>query len=165
MIDTYLNIPLGITVKFGWPNAISATEPWGHWSKYGGLSAEAGNTWIKQHPAVQCASGINLNINEYAKFLQDELKGMRGGQSQLSQRTLELIHFGIPDYSFGWENGSVSNQRIAMHTGESYLFNAHVELIPERNIGILVVCNSGDSMGKGAVLNLSRILRESMLNH
>jgi len=165
MVETYLNKPLSISVKFGWPNAISSTEPWGHWTKYGSLSAEPGDTWVKQHPAILSASGVNINVPDYAKFLQDELKGLRGGKGNLTTRTLELIHFGLPDYSFGWENGAIGNQRIATHTGESFLFNAHVELIPERNIGIIVVCNDGDSMGKGAVINFCRLVRESLLNH
>jgi hypothetical protein len=108
---------------------------------------------------------MNLSVPDYVKFLQDELKGLRGGKAQLSQRTLELIHFGLPDYSFGWENGSIMNLRLATHTGESFLFNSHVELIPEKNLGILVVCNDGDSMGKGAVINLCREIRDSMMKN
>ena len=164
MIDSYVNKPLVIDAKFGWPHSISPAEPWGHWSKYGGLSAEPGNTWVKQHPAILSSSGVNISVPEYAKFLQDGLRGLRGGKANLSQRTLELIHFGIPDYAFGWENGVIGTLRIASHTGESFLFNSHVDLIPEKNIGILVVCNDGDSMGKGAVLNFARLLRDSLLS-
>jgi len=163
MVESFLNKPLGISVKFGWPNAVSPTDPWGHWSKYGSLAPEPGTTWVKQYPAILSSSGMNLSVVDYTKFLQDELKGLRGGKSQLTKSTLELIHFGVSDYAFGWENGSVANQRIAAHTGESYLFNAHVELIPEKNIGVLVVCNDGDSLGKGAVINLCRVIRDSLL--
>jgi CubicO group peptidase (beta-lactamase class C family) len=165
LVETYLNKPFGISVKFGWPNSIAPTEPWGHWSKYGGLTSEPGNTWVKQHPATLSSSGMNLSVVDYTKFLQDELKGLRGGKAQLSQRTLDLIHFGVLDYAFGWDNGSIENQRIASHTGESYLFSSYVELIPEKNIGILVVCNNGDSMGKGAVINLCRLIRDNLLKH
>ena len=164
LIEQYINKPLGIAVKFGWPNAIAPTEPWGHWSKYGTLSAEPGNTWVKQHPATLSSSGMNLSVGDYTKFLQDELKGLRGGKAQLSDRTLELIHFGATDYAFGWNNGTINNQRVASHNGESYLFSSYVELIPEKNLGILVVCNNGDSMGRGAVINLCRIIRDNLLN-
>ncbi len=163
LVESYLNKPLGISIKFGWPNSIGPTEPWGHWSKYGGLNSEPGNTWVKQHPAILSSSGMNLSVLDYTKFLQDELKGLRGGKSQLTKTTLELIHFGVPDYAFGWENGSIDNKRIASHTGESYLFSSHVELVPDKNIGILVVCNDGDSMGKGAVINLCRLIRDNLL--
>jgi CubicO group peptidase (beta-lactamase class C family) len=164
IVESLLNKPLGISIKFGWPNAVSPTEPWGHWSKYGGLTSEPGSTWVKQYPAILSSSGMNLSVVDYTKFLQDELRGLRGGRSQVSKGTLELIHFGLPDYAFGWENGSIANQKIAYHTGESYLFNARVELIPEKNIGIIVVCNNGDSMGKGAVINLCRLIRDEFLS-
>ncbi len=165
LVDTYLNKPLGIAIKYGWPNAISPDGPWGHWAKYGGISAEPGNTWATQYPATLSVSGISLSIGEYAKFLQDELRGLTGKKSQLKQATLALIHFGIPDYSLGWMNTSAGTFRVATHLGESYLFNSQAELLPEKNFGIVVVCNDGDSMGKGAVINLCRSIREAMLNH
>jgi CubicO group peptidase (beta-lactamase class C family) len=162
LMDTYLNKPLSISVKFGWPNSISADQPWGHWSKYGGLSSEPADTWVKIYPATIAASGANISIVDYAKFLQNELKGLRGGKVFISQPTLELIHFGNP-YPLGWENPNGATVKTATHTGDSYLFNSYVELIPEKNIGILVVCNDGDSLGKGAVINLARLVAESLL--
>ena len=165
LMEIHLNKALGISAKFGWPNIISDAQPWGHWAKYGGLSSEPPETWVKPYPATIPASGMNISLGDYAKFIQDELKGLRGGKAHLSQRSLELIIFGIPEYSFGWENGNMGTLRVARHVGESALFNAYVEIIPEKNIGIIVVCNDGDSMGKGAVINLCRAVRDSLLNH
>jgi D-alanyl-D-alanine carboxypeptidase len=162
LIDTYVNKPLGISVKFGWPNSISPDQPWGHWSKYGGLSSEPADTWVKLYPATIAASAANISILDYSKFLQNELKGLRGGKVFVSQTTLDLIHFGNP-YPLGWENPAGTTVKTATHTGDSYLFNSYVELIPEKNIGILVVCNDGDPLGKGAVINLARLVAESLL--
>src|SRR5205085_7467566 len=89
LVDNYLNKPMGISIKFGWPNTIAPEEPWGHWSKYGGLSAEPSDTWVKLYPAVVAAAGANISIVDYAKFLQNALRGLRGGKSQLSRPTLE----------------------------------------------------------------------------
>jgi D-alanyl-D-alanine carboxypeptidase len=165
LLDTYINKPLKISVKFGWPNSISADQPWGHWAKYGGLTSEPADTWVKQYPPTLSASGANISLVDYVKFLQQELKGLRGGKTGLTRQTLELIHFGENNSSgFGWQNANSDSIRIAMQTGESYLFSSHVELIPEKNIGIVVVCNDGDSMGKGAVINLSKSLRAAAMN-
>ena len=160
LVDAYINKPLGISIKFGWPNTLSPDEPWGHWSRYGGLTAEPADTWVKLYPAVVATSGANITIVDYAKFLQNELKGLRGGKAYLTQATLELIHFGNP-YPLGWENptGSV---KTAAHSGDSYLFNSYVILIPEKNIGVLAVCNDGDSIGKGAVIHLARLIADSL---
>ena len=74
------------------------------------------------------------------------------------------MHFGLPDYSLGWQNAVIGNSRISFHTGESHLFVSHVELIPEKNIGVLVVGNNGESMGNGGVMNLGRGLRDHYMN-
>jgi len=163
LIDNFFNKPLGVAAKFGWPNTLSPNEPWGHWAKYGGLTPEAHDTWVKPYPATVAVSSVNLNVIDYAKFLQDELKGLRGGTSKVTKANLELIHFGEPDYALGWQNTTINGQRVAMHTGESALFSVHAELIPGKNIGIIVMCNDGDSMGKGGVINLCRLIRESYL--
>ena len=81
-----------------------------------------------------------------------------GSQYHLGKE--ERMQFGIPDYSLGWQNAVIGNDRISYHTGESQLFMAHVELIPEKNIGILVFGNNGETLGKGGVLNLCRELRD-----
>jgi D-alanyl-D-alanine carboxypeptidase len=160
LLDEYVNKPFGIQARTGWPNKISEQQPFGHWARYGSLAAEPVNTWVKSHPAVIPAFDINISITDYAKFLQQHLKGLRGQKTSLSKTTLELMHFGLPDYSLGWQNAVLGNDRISFHTGESHLFVSHVELIPEKNIGILVVGNNGESMGKGGVMNLCRLLRD-----
>lgn len=160
MLDEFINKPLGISARTGWPNKISSQQPAGHWARYGALAPEPPDTWVKTHNAIIPASDINISITDYAIFLQQHLKGLRGEKTLLTTRTLELLHYGLPDYSLGWQNAAIGKDRISYHTGESHLFVAHVELIPEKNIGVLVVGNNGESMGKGGVLNLCRLLRE-----
>ena len=160
LLDEYINKPLGISAKTGWPNKISEQQPWGHWSRYGSFAPESPATWFKPHPAIVPAFDINITIGDYTKFLQEQLRGLRGQKAGLSKTMFDLMHFGIPDYSFGWQNAALGSSRISFHTGESHLFVSYVELVPEKNIGVLVVCNSGESMGKGGVLNLCRLLRE-----
>jgi len=164
LIETYINKPFGITLKFGWPNSISPGEPWGHWSKYGSLSAEPADTWVKLYPSIVSAAGVNISLLDFTRFLQNELKGLRGAKTNLSQSTLQLIHFGNP-YPLGWENVAVGDTKVATHAGDSYLFNSYVELMPDKNIGILVVSNDGDPTGKGAVIHLARTIAESITNH
>lgn len=160
MLEEYINKPLGISAKTGWPNKISEQQPWGHWSRYGPLSPEPPDTWVKVYPPIIPATDININLTDYARFLQEHLRGLRGEKAYLSKRTFDLMHFGLPDYSLGWQNASMGNDRVSYHTGESQLFMTYVELIPEKNIGILVVGNSGELAAKGGVLNLCRMLRD-----
>jgi CubicO group peptidase (beta-lactamase class C family) len=163
MLEDFINKPMGISAKTGWPNKISPQQPAGHWARYGNLAAESPDSWLKSHTGVIPGFDINISIGDYAKFLQQNLKCLRGENGLLTSKAVELIHFGLPDYSFGWHNAVVGKDRISYHTGESHIFVSHVELIPEKNIGVLVVGNNGESMGKGGVLNLCRLLREYYL--
>ena len=160
MLDEYINKPMGIAAKTGWPNKLSEQQPWGHWSRYGPLSPEPPDTWVKVYPPIIPGVDLNLTLTDYARFLQEHLRGLRGEKAALNKKTFDLMHFGIPDYSLGWQNASIDNNRISFHTGESQLFMTHVELIPEKNIGIIVVGNSGEATSKGGVMNLCRILRD-----
>lgn len=160
MLEEFINKPMGIAAKTGWPNTISDQQPSGHWSRYGTLAPESKDTWLKSHTGVIPGFDINITIADYAKFLQQNLKGLRGQNGLLPARAIELIHFGTPDYSFGWHNAVIGKDRISFHTGDSHIFVSHVEIIPEKNIGVLVVGNNGESMGKGGVMNLCRLLRE-----
>jgi D-alanyl-D-alanine carboxypeptidase len=163
LLEEYVNKPLGISAKTGWPNKLSEQQPAGHWSRYGALAPEPADTWVKPHPAIVPAFDLNLSITDYAKFLQENLRGLRGEKANLSQRSFELMHFGTPDYSFGWHNATLGDGRISYHTGDSHLFTSYVELVPEKNIGVLVVGNNGESMGRGGVMNLCRLLREQYM--
>ncbi|HEY0677109.1 MAG TPA: serine hydrolase domain-containing protein [Chitinophagaceae bacterium] len=163
MLDEFINKPLGISAMIGWPNKISEEQPAGHWARYGALAPEPAGTWVKPHPAIIPAFDINISITDYAKFLQQHLKGLRGDSAYLSPKTFQLMHYGLPDYSLGWNNAMINNSRISFHTGESHLFVTQVELVPGKNIGILVVGNNGESMGKGGVMNLCRLLREQYM--
>jgi CubicO group peptidase (beta-lactamase class C family) len=160
MLEDYINKPMGISAGIGWPNKISEQQPAGHWARYGSLAAEPPGTWLKSHSGVVPGFDINITIGDYAKFLQQNLKGLRGENGLLPSRAVTLMHFGMPDYSFGWQNAAIGKNRISYHTGESHIFVSHVELIPEKNLGILVVGNNGESMGKGGVMNLCRLLRD-----
>ena len=160
MLEEYINKPLGISARVGWPNKVSEQQPWGHWSRYGPLTPEPPDTWVKTYPPIVPGIDLNITIADYAKFLQEHLHGLRGEKAGLNKKTFDLMLFGIPDYSLGWQNAVIGNDRISYHTGESQLFMAHVELIPEKNIGILVFGNNGETLGKGGVLNLCRELRD-----
>lgn len=163
MLDEFINKPLSIDARTGWPNKISEQQPAGHWARYGTLAAEPANTWLKPHPAIVPAFDLNITVTDYAKFLQEHLRGLLGQSAGLSQRSFELMHFGVPDYSFGWHNAVMGSARISYHTGDAHLFVSYVELIPEKNIGVLVMGNNGESMGRGGVLNLCRLLRDEYM--
>lgn len=165
LVNDYLNNPLQISIKFGWPFMTDSAAPLGHWSQGNYFHAEEADTWVRPNPILYPAHHINISLPDYIRFVQENLAGLTGKKAHLTKETFQFIHFGLIDYSLGWNNGSLDDFSYSFHEGISFLYNCRVVLIKEKNIGIIVMCNSGDSDGRGAVLNLTRILERYYLRN
>jgi len=165
LVNEFINIPLKISIKYGWPNQTDTSAPAGHWSQGGYFHAEEPDTWLRPNPVLYPAHHININLSDYIRFMQENLKGLLGKKAHLTKQTFEYLHYGILDYAMGWNNGTLNDISYSFHEGRSLLFNCRAVILKEKNIGIIVMCNSGDKDGRGAVLNLTRILETYYLNN
>ena len=164
MVDEYINRPLGISIKFGWPNKTDTAAPWGHGDIGGYFHAEGPDTWVGFNPILNPALNINISLRDYVKFMQENLRGLLGKRAHLNPQIFKLLHFGVLDNALGWNNGSLENYSFSFHEGISLLFNCRAEIIKEKNIGVLVLANSSDNDARAGVLNLTRILEQYGLN-
>lgn len=159
LLKEYVNKPLRINVKTGWPNLLSPAEPWGHWLESDRYTATEPGYWFHVSPALTGAADANITISDYCRFVQDELKGLQGKKAALTPRLYELMHYVYPMYGFGWTNLEVNGTHISECDGTLGTFYSHVEIMKEKDIAVIVLCNSGDTGGRGAVINLARLLR------
>lgn len=164
LVTEYINEPLKISIKFGWPIAEDTAATFGHWSQGNYFHSEDLNTWLKPSPVLYPAHNINLSLPDYIRFMQENLRGLTGRKTSLDQQTFEYMHFGVMDFSMGWNNGSLNDLSYSFHEGMSLLFDCRAEIIKEKNIGIIVMCNSGDRDGRGGVINLVRLLEAHYLS-
>jgi D-alanyl-D-alanine carboxypeptidase len=161
LLQEYINTPLGLTIKTEWPNRVAITEPWGHWVEGGdNFRSLDPQYWFRVPGYFTGAADANMSIIDYAKFIQDHLKGLQTQKAKLPNRAYELMHYGYKDYAFGWTNLQVNNLHISESDGTVGSFYSHVAVIKEKNIAVIVMCNSGDNAAKGACLNLARLLRQ-----
>ena len=160
LVTEYVRKPMNISVRYSWPNRMDAAAPAGHWSRGGSFHSEDPDTWVKVHPVLYPGQGISISMPDYIKFMQTSLRGLATGRSQLSKASFEFLFFGLPDYAMGWNNGSFHDQSFAFHEGLSLLFNCRTEILKEKGLGIIVMGNSGDKDGRGAVLDLTHLLEE-----
>lgn len=160
LITEYIRKPLNISMRYSWPNRMDPTAPAGHWFQGGSFHAEDPDTWVKVHPVLYPGQGISISLPDYMKYMQANLSGLYGERMALPKSAFDFLYFGIPDYSMGWNNGSFNGQSYAFHEGLSLLFNCRTEILKEKKRGIIVMCNSGDKDGRGAVLDLTRLLEE-----
>jgi len=163
LVDDLINKPLGISVKFGWPANTDSSAPLGHWQQAGSFHAEQKNTWLQLSGILNPSHNINISLPDYIVFMQENLNGLLGKKAHLTQETFQYLHFGILDYAMGWNNGSLEEYSYSFHEGKSPLFDCRAEIIKEKNLGIIVMCNSGDHDGRGGVLNLCRLIEEKYL--
>jgi D-alanyl-D-alanine carboxypeptidase len=161
LLELYVNKPLGIRIKMDWPIRLSENEPMGH-LKEGGVNYIS----LDRHygfripPSFTGACDANITIKDYARFIQDQLRGLRDKKAVLFSHSYYTMHTAYPDYAFGWVNFQVKDYHISECDGTLGSFYSHVEIIKEKNIAVIVFCNSGDNDGKGATINLAKKLRE-----
>jgi len=164
LLKEYFNKPLGVTVKTGWPNNLSPLEPWGHWVEGDRYIPVDPKHWYHIPPAFTGALDANITIGDYVKFVQDELRGVRGEKATLATRAYELMHYSYPAYGLGWGNVEANGIHVSDCDGTAGTFFTHVEIFKEKNLAVIVLCNSGDNSGRGAAINLARALREMYIS-
>lgn len=160
LVLQYIRTPMKISMRYSWPNITDPSAPAGHWVQGGTFHPEEPETWIRGNPVLYPGQAISISLPDYIRYMQISMQGLAGEKTKLSSREYEFLYFGIPDYALGWNNGSFNDQSFAFHEGLSLLFNCRTEILKEKNRGIIVMCNSGDKDGRGAVLQITRLLEE-----
>lgn len=51
---------------------------------------------------VDLAGDVNLTLNDYSLFIQENIKGLYGKCTFLTEETLQYLYFGISNYAVGW---------------------------------------------------------------
>lgn len=157
LIALYINKPLNITARFGQPRLSDSLQPAGHIEYMGMLQPASAQPTA---PFIAPSSDINISLKDYVVFMQDLLKALQHKRSNISTASAESLLHVQPGLSMGWETDQWRNMRIHYFLGKSEFFSNYTTIIREKNIGIIVLCNSGTVSGKSAVLNFGRMLRE-----
>ena len=115
-------------------------------------------------PYMLPAGGMAMTLGEYVKFLQMNLRGLRGEDSAfLSAKTIQRLHSSPmhDQYALGWEIGLINGVRESTHSGSDGSFYALMGLRPSQDVGVAVVLNSaGSRSGAAARASLRSLLRE-----
>lgn len=147
----------GIDFGFGYPNEADTLQPWGH--------------DINLHPLppsdnykldwLLAAGNINVSLKDYIKFIQLQLKGLKGQTKILSAETFDMLMYGMPVFSFGWFNkvDTLSNHHIAYNEGNAGAFITRVEVVKEADRAYIVFTNSATEETGEAVRILMELLK------
>jgi CubicO group peptidase (beta-lactamase class C family) len=124
-------------------------QPWPHTAD-GKPTAQNGPD-VDNPPVMGPAGRVHCTIQDWAKFIQDQLRGDRGEPALLkpeSYQTMHKVHFG-GDYALGWlvAERSWGGGKVLNHSGDNTMNFANVWMAPKRDFAIIACVNQS---GKAA---------------
>jgi CubicO group peptidase (beta-lactamase class C family) len=141
-------MPLGMTSAgfggVGTPGSLD--QPWGHLK--GGRPVETNGPAADNPPVLGPAGTVHGALADWAKFIGDHLRGLRGQAGLLQAATYRELATATAggDYGLGWvvTRRDWAGGLALNHCGCNTLFFANVWLVPERDFAVLVVANQGE---------------------
>ena len=131
---------LGIRFGFDYPNVTDTLQPWGHDANLVPVPPfdHYKLNWLLS------AGNINVSPEEYVRFVQEQLKGLKGESTLLPAAEFERLLYGLPEFSFGWFNrvDAATGHHVANNEGNAGAFITQVEIIREADRGYIVFTNS-----------------------
>jgi CubicO group peptidase (beta-lactamase class C family) len=131
----------------GTPSQID--QPWPHTGD-GKPTAQNGPA-MDNLPVMGPAGRVHCTIQDWAKFIQDQLRGARGQSALLKPAAYQTLHtatFG-GDYALGWSvaERSWGGGKVLNHAGDNTMNFANAWLVPKRDFAIIACVNQS---GKAA---------------
>jgi CubicO group peptidase (beta-lactamase class C family) len=148
---------LDIDFNFGQPNSLDNLQPWGHNKD---LIPEPPGDSYKLNWLLP-AGNINVNLPDYVKFIQLQLKGLKGESDLLTAEEFNFLFTGLPEFAIGWfMNKDQQGHVLYTHTGNPGSFLSKVMVCKETNKAYILLFNAQTEEGYTAL----DILSDHLLN-
>jgi CubicO group peptidase (beta-lactamase class C family) len=130
---------LDIKFDFGQPNNKDINQTWGHNDK---LEPEKPAENYKLN-WLSSAGNINVNLPDYTKFIQLQLQGLLGKSKILTADDFNMMHYGLPEFSYGWEwyIDEKDKLKYSFHEGNPGTFLTKVYICKDRDKGFILFAN------------------------
>lgn len=160
LVEKVFNKDLKINVQLSWPENQKHKDTWGHRTENGKLTPVP-STADFHLDFTEPAGDINLNLQDYIRFIQLNLEGLAGRNNYLKAETYRFLHKGIPNYSMGWYNIYENNKELSTHSGTvgTYYTLVHIDRI--NNIAYIIFTNAFNDDTRQGVRLLMRKLKEN----
>jgi len=141
---------LKIDFAFGWPNRNYENQPYGHIVDNGELIPLPPETEYDLS-LIEPAGDLSMNIENYVKFIQLNIKGLSKENTILKPETFEYLHTANNEYAIGWANNVTDRRQISSHAGSDGTFFAYTVIDREKKIGYIVMINCGSGSAQRGV--------------
>ena len=129
----------------GFPNGEDIRNPWGHMRPFNSLKSHGPEHPYKLDQFMAPAGDISMDIVNYSKFIQLNLKGLLGVDQCITSEHIKFAHFGLDDYSLGWGNQKEGDKIISYHDGSTGTFYCHTFMLPQEKKAAVIMINSAEA--------------------
>jgi CubicO group peptidase (beta-lactamase class C family) len=156
--------PLGIRGAFAWSDAPDLNQPWGHHETRGGTKPVDPRDPDERIPPIIWPSGsVELSLDDYARFLQVNLRGLEGRDTPLLKAaTINHLHTSpvapADKYGLGWGLQDFDGAPASVHVGSAGTFYAVTIIQPTRDLGVAVFANAGAERATAAATDAVKAL-------
>jgi CubicO group peptidase (beta-lactamase class C family) len=156
--------PLRLEGSFAWSDSPDLDQPWGHYETRGGVKpVDPRDLGERLPPIIWPAGSVELSLDDYAKFLEINLRGLQGHDTPLVKpATIRHLHTSPaspPDkYGLGWGLQDFDGAPASVHTGSAGAFYAVTIIQPTRDLGAAVFTNAGGERAAAAASDAVKTL-------
>lgn len=155
--------PMGINANIGWPTDYDPDQPYGHHSITpldSNLRAVTARNMFQMADVIAPSGDLSMSIEDYAKFIQAHLQGVRGKDNFLKATTYEYVHYGRESYAMGWTRLLNNGVNISTHDGSAGTFYSHTSILKEKDLAIAIFVNASNIYATKAAYTLKKRLLE-----
>lgn len=153
MIKHYLSRQLGIKNYIGFPNQLHENEPWGHLIQGDSIQVFTPTNDYKIPTLLLPAGDLSMPPLDFAKYIQMNLKGLKGNNTFLKRKTYTHIHFGYETFSLGVANGKISGMTFSGMDGSAGTFFCRALILPKHDLAFVIMTNAGNGTGEIPAIN------------
>ena len=137
---------------FSWPQTALVQQPAGHFgADPETIEAAPVDAMVDLIAVTAPAGNAHSSIRDFARYALLHLNGLQGKNGILSAQSIRYLHTPPTEelaraepYSFGWGHRELdSGAKMQWHNGGAGSFYAEIRLIPEQNIGFVIMANAG----------------------
>lgn len=151
LVEDLVFAPLGGHAAFGNPGLDAALQPWGHVRMLFGKVTEVApaDEHYTTPPVIESAAGVSLSLENYGRFLQLHLRGLRGRDDGLKAATIQELHKTVlpADTALGWAMGWViitaNGIESHQHAGSIGAYIAQATILSSRDLAFAIMTNIG----------------------
>ena len=154
-----LKSEMNIDFVFGWPNRNLKNQPFGHWVEKGNIVPVYPDVDYELS-LVEPAGNISMNIGNYAKFIQINMKGLAKKNKFLKSKTYKFLHTAKSDYAIGWGNITKDDKQMSLHSGSDGTFFSRAVIDRKKSIAYVVFVNSATKSAQSGVYEMINELKK-----